>query len=285
MRNGKIIINVPSVDGCLKIGDCIMSYQVESVEITSRCPCSCPGCYYKIKDNEMCLDDFKTVVDNSPKSIERLQLSGGEPFLHKDLLNMCKYASRHLVKPYIFTSGVLYKEKLVKKLKPYISGIKITVKYPSKEKENKFKGLPFAFSEEMRLFTLCNALNIPLFIHWVVDKNNLSYYSAVINLSKKFNAKLEILKFLPFNPELKNIVLSDEQFKKLRIYPDGACPSGILRFNVKVDFSVTPCIYISKSFGNILTDNFNKIRDNMYKWRVGFDRANYCIAERLLRGD
>ena len=44
--------------------------------------------------------------------IEELSLSGGEPFLHPDLLKMVEYAKSYGIKTVIFTSGVIHRNDL-----------------------------------------------------------------------------------------------------------------------------------------------------------------------------
>lgn len=60
--------------------------------VTSRCDGRCKGCLYDPKLNkkkDMLLDDYKK-ISHSIGNIWHLQISGGEPFLRKDLYEICK---------------------------------------------------------------------------------------------------------------------------------------------------------------------------------------------------
>ena len=80
-------------------------------EIIESCPNECKFC-----SSNSCIDkkqiisfnDFKRVIDYfiSEGGIEELSLSGGEPFLHPDLLKMIDYVKKYGIRTVIFTSGI-----------------------------------------------------------------------------------------------------------------------------------------------------------------------------------
>ena len=83
-------------------------------EIIEACPNNCKFCSSNANINKrkiIKLEDFKRVIDYFYNSvgIEELSLSGGEPFLHPNLLQMVEYASNLGIRTVIFTSGVIRK--------------------------------------------------------------------------------------------------------------------------------------------------------------------------------
>ena len=81
-------------------------------EITEKCLNNCKFC----SSNSNCkksqiieFEDFKRVIDYFMDNggIEELSLSGGEPFLHPDLIKMVEYAKSLDIRTVIFTSGVI----------------------------------------------------------------------------------------------------------------------------------------------------------------------------------
>lgn len=93
-------------------------------EIIEACPNNCKFCSSNsciTKERIISFDDFKRVIDYfmSTGGIEELSLSGGEPFLHPDLLRMVEYAKRYDIRTVIFTSGVAKLTKLSSKQKEY----------------------------------------------------------------------------------------------------------------------------------------------------------------------
>ena len=86
-------------------------------EIIEKCPNNCIFCSSNScieKKNIIKYEDFKRVIDYflNNGGIEELSLSGGEPFLHPDLLRMVTYAKNNGIRTVIFTSGVKNREKM-----------------------------------------------------------------------------------------------------------------------------------------------------------------------------
>ena len=80
-------------------------------EIIESCPNECKFCSSNScidKKQIISFDDFKRVIDYfiSEGGIEELSLSGGEPFLHPDLLSMVEYAKSFGIRTVIFTGGI-----------------------------------------------------------------------------------------------------------------------------------------------------------------------------------
>ena len=86
-------------------------------EVIEKCLNNCKFCSSNSDCNKsriISFDDFKGVIDYFMKNggIEELSISGGEPFLHPDLVNMVSYAKSLGIRTVIFTSGVVYNEGL-----------------------------------------------------------------------------------------------------------------------------------------------------------------------------
>lgn len=80
-------------------------------EIIESCPNECKFCSSNSCINKkqiISFEDFKRVIDYfiNEGGIEELSLSGGEPFLHKDLFKMVEYAKSFGIRTVIFTSGI-----------------------------------------------------------------------------------------------------------------------------------------------------------------------------------
>lgn len=105
-------------------------------EIIETCLNNCKFC----SSNSNCqktqiieFDTFKKVIDHFMNNggIEELSLSGGEPFLHPDILKMVQYAKSYGIKTVIFTSGVIHgkeidietKKKIINKMNKRINEV------------------------------------------------------------------------------------------------------------------------------------------------------------------
>lgn len=65
------------------------------LHVTSRCNMDCPGCYSKtdhVTESELSHSEMIKIIDNLANAhIKALVISGGEPFLRKDILDLIKY--------------------------------------------------------------------------------------------------------------------------------------------------------------------------------------------------
>ena len=83
-------------------------------EVIEKCLNNCMFCSSNSNCNKKQIiefEDFKHVIDYfiSTGGIEELSISGGEPFLHPDILKMVEYSKSKGIKTVIFTSGVVEK--------------------------------------------------------------------------------------------------------------------------------------------------------------------------------
>ena len=81
-------------------------------EIIEKCLNNCKFCSSNSNCNKIQIiefEDFKRVIDYFMNNggIEELSLSGGEPFLHPDIIKMVEYAKALNIRTVIFTSGVV----------------------------------------------------------------------------------------------------------------------------------------------------------------------------------
>jgi len=80
-------------------------------EIIQACPNNCMFCSSKSFKNAQPIIDielFKKTVEYFIKNggVEEISLSGGEPFLHPDLIEMVKFCKENNLRTVIFTSGI-----------------------------------------------------------------------------------------------------------------------------------------------------------------------------------
>ena len=86
-------------------------------EIIEKCLNNCKFCSSNSNCNKTQIirfEDFKRVIDYfiTTGGIEELSLSGGEPFLHPDIIKMVEYAKSQNIRVVIFTSGVVNGQEL-----------------------------------------------------------------------------------------------------------------------------------------------------------------------------
>lgn len=82
------------------------------IEITSRCDLQCPACITDAGDNwDMTVSDFENIINNlikAEKQIDVLNISGGEPLIHPELLRLVDtaLANPKIIRVSISTNGL-----------------------------------------------------------------------------------------------------------------------------------------------------------------------------------
>jgi len=111
--------------------------EVSAIIWTVGCNFNCPFCYnkdlVKSKTSEISEDEILSFLDKRKKVLDGLVISGGEPFLQKDLKSFCKKVKKIGYKIKIDTNGTFpdkLKELIDEKLVDYIA---MDVKAPTKK--------------------------------------------------------------------------------------------------------------------------------------------------------
>lgn len=274
------------------------------ININDACDKNCIGCYVPKQTKFMELEDYKKIIDKLPPQVKHVVISGGEPFLHKELLEMVKYTSEKLCKPSIVTSGTF---KELEPYKKYLQGIFVTIKYPDKRFDNLWKRKEDAHEMAVNVLKQAKDLHIASAINFIADTENYKYLYKMVDFADKYGADLEVGRYLPYTREAMNIILSDKEWEELCgyakqkkiniIFPNTydknyhsqqkCCIAGINRLNVHVDGSVTGCIYLTKGniVGNLIEETYTQIEKRLEDWRYEYKDVVGCVALKQLLKD
>jgi len=271
--------------------------QTVTIAVTNSCPNRCPACFVWKTDERMSLEDFKKVIKKLPSNLITLVFTGGETFTHPDLLKMCKYAAEFLIKPLLFTSGAVFLD--MKPFKRYIDSVTVTIKYPSEELDNEWKGNPKAYKNAIRLLGQLKKLGIPRKINWAVDRDNVVVIEEMVKLAEKYDATIDMLRFMPYTHGVRTLALTDEEWEmvceeslkyeliKIRSpsrYSYQSCTGGVGRLSINVDGSVTPCLYWTfDSVANLLNESYEEVEKSLEEWRYRIANAEMCPVMHYLK--
>lgn len=87
------------------------------IELTGRCSMRSKHCYGNFPfAKDLPAVKVKDVIDQAPEDFDCLVFSGGEPFLHPDLIELVRYADRKGFSVHITTSGFGVTKKKIKAL-------------------------------------------------------------------------------------------------------------------------------------------------------------------------
>lgn len=112
--------------------------------VTYRCNAYCEFCHFgdhdQFKDSPFAaLNDFKTNVKQlADLGVKFIDLTGGEPLLHKEIHLMAEFAKQHKMQTSITTNSLLY-PKFAEKLAGKVDLLHFSLDSPDEEEHNKIR--------------------------------------------------------------------------------------------------------------------------------------------------
>lgn len=201
-----------------------------SVEIIQKCPNNCMHCSSCSSPESTYILDVNTikklVSDFSNMGVKRVCLSGGEPFLHPDLINIVEFVSQSDATVDVYSCGITLGENGDKEIdlqtlsQLKLAGLnRIMFNLPSVE-ETKYNQITGSFSHyPMVMQSIRNAISIGLEteIHFVPMKINKDDIDEIVNFA--LQEKIDQVSFLKLVPHgrakehLAQLALNDKENK------------------------------------------------------------------------
>lgn len=269
-----------------------------SIEVIRKCPNNCVHC--SSMSNRTCeeiidFNKFKEVVDGTHRlGIETICFSGGEPFLHPQIVEMVKYVSAKNIKSYIYTSGIYMDSNnrydslpkvILNEIAPYVTKLIFNVEAAKEETYNRIMGTNGCFSLMQKSVLDAVALNIMAEAHFVPMKLNIDQIDETIVLCKNIGiSKISFLRLVSHGRAMNNlneILLSNEENtllneKLIEISKNevidirigiplageeskNRCEAANGKLNIKYDGGVYPC---------------EVFKNNKIKFKEGIDVSN-----------
>jgi len=198
-------------------------------ELTRSCPLSCKHCraaaHHGPYEGELTPSEIRKVVDSIAARFKPIMiLTGGEPMLRPDLLDIIRYVSRAGMRPVMATCGsLLTEEKAVAIKEAGIERISVSLDGPDEASHDAFRGIPGAFKSAMAGLESARQAGLEFQINTTVTRSNVGQLEAVLDLAVAQGA----VAFHPFllvptgrGKAIQDEVLSAEEYERVlnRIY-------------------------------------------------------------------
>jgi len=160
--------------------------------ITDRCNCRCKHCFYwkklNTKRSEMTLIQYRKLIKSVKGKIENVNLTGGEPFLREDLVELCQLFSKEskIKGMSIPTNGIMPEfiaNKLEEILRTIRKDINVQVQISLEGPENlndELRGVKGGYKKSIKTIKLLKKLqkrysNFEVVVSTTVTNNNIKY--------------------------------------------------------------------------------------------------------------
>lgn len=250
------------------------------VEVTSTCSLNCKHCSSlssPSKNDNMDLLQLKKAIEGAYSlGMHELSISGGEPFLYKDLFHLVKYAKTKNIKVKLYSCGIFKKDKdissipmtYLKELKSLGIDMIIFSLYGSIPSTHEFMtNVGGSFEKTIKTIEKVNDIGINQEIHFVPTSKNFRELPQMIELAEYLKAsQISLLRLVPQGRCLENreLLLSAEDiiefkditskiksekvkvrkgapFRTLFLHESSYCSAGVNKLYINALGYVFPC--------------------------------------------
>lgn len=275
-----------------------------SIEIIRKCPNRCLHCSSYSAENcseIISFKKFKEVISGAKKlGLQTVCFSGGEPFLHPDIVQMIEYVYSVGLNSYVYSSGIYMDaqgrresipETILKEISKKVTKIIFNIEAAEEVTYDAIMGTQGNF--QLMISSIKNAIENDILVegHFVPNKINKNQIEKTLELCKKLGvSKVSFLrlvihgraianreKLLLSNDELKNVAcvlrkIQAENKHTIRIgvpllgeTQESHCEAANGKLNIRYDGLVYPCEVFKNNRVGILE---GKAPGSIYESRI-----------------
>lgn len=201
-----------------------------SIEVIRKCPNRCLHCSSCSAENcseIISLKKFKEVIDGAKKlGLRTVCFSGGEPFLHPDIIKMIEYVDKNNLNSYVYSSGIYMDaqgrrtsipEVLLKEISKNVTKIIFNIEAAEEVTYDMIMGTQGNF--QLMINSIKNAVKNKILVegHFVPNKINKNQIEKTLELCKELGiSKVSFLRLVIHGraiPNREKLLLSDDELK------------------------------------------------------------------------
>lgn len=188
-----------------------------TIEVTKRCNAKCPFCSYWQEPPQKELDDYTPIVKRFNPMV--ITLSGGEPFLRKDLLDIVKDIRRADRNVWIsmVTNGWLLTPDKAKALKDAgMNQISISLDYAG-EKHDQARVLPGLYKKITAMLPELAAVGLDIVsLNAVIKDDNMDDIPKILELAKESGVQVGLSSFCEMKNGLGELNVQQDHLESLK---------------------------------------------------------------------
>ncbi|MGA2926941.1 MAG: pyrroloquinoline quinone biosynthesis protein PqqE [Solirubrobacteraceae bacterium] len=165
-------------------------------ELSYQCPLHCPYCSNPLEIGaehyraELCTEDWTRVFGEASRlGVLQLALTGGEPMLRRDLVELCAGARDAGLYSSLITAGTLLTRERAQALKAAgLDHVQISIQSPDPAENDLIAGNR-SFERKLAAARVAKELDFPLTINCVLHRQNLDRIEEILELALQLGAQ------------------------------------------------------------------------------------------------
>ncbi|MDR1993477.1 MAG: radical SAM protein [Nitrososphaerota archaeon] len=270
-----------------------------SWNVTRECNLKCSHCYINANerklDNELSTKEGKQLMDQIYEvSRPLLVLSGGEPLLRPDILELIKYGSKKGIKMGLGSNGYLIDDTVAKQLRTAgIATVSISLDSHIAAQHDEFRGVTDAWERAINACRVLQKNNVLVQVNTTLTHENYDQIDDIMSIAESIGVENFHLFFLvPTGRGTKLTDISPQKYEdmitttfakvhrhRLNVRPSCApqfmriaqgmnldmrqwirgCIAGMYYCRIYPNGDITPCPYLPIKLGNIREQSFKDI--------------------------
>jgi len=168
--------------------------QMVAWEITRRCNLFCAHCRASSTgstyEGELSTGESLGLIDQILEAGKPvLILTGGEPLLRPDLVQVGKYATARGLRVVMGTNGTLLTEEVAQQLRDIpVSRVAVSLDFPTPELQDRFRGQAGAFKAALAGIARARCAGIEVQVNSTITRMNVRYLDELLNLALEAGA-------------------------------------------------------------------------------------------------
>lgn len=251
--------------------------------VTYNCNLKCKHCYAEDRkntysnNNGMSLNQIKIIFDQLAEAgTFFLRISGGEPFIHPNIMDILAYGREKGFSISVITNGTLLTKNIILKLSTLpLRDLTFSIHGATSETHDKFVGQQGSLDKLKKNLIMCKNLGIPVKLTWTLTEDSIGEAADVLKFSKDHNVPLtispRIVPQMDGNISPKKYRVSNSELIKFIEKFDYKpiplkCTAGS-KIQINYDGSVQPCLFINDILGDLKIESFKNIWNKLVQIR------------------
>ncbi len=281
-----------------------------TLQVTARCQLNCYHCsaarYRTPKRAELTTEEFKSVIRQAEDlGVYNIVLTGGEPLLHPDLLEIIQYVNRDRAQAQMFTNGLLIDDQTARRLADAgLYAAMVSIDDPRSEVHESLRCVKGGFEKAIAGARRLKNQGILVGISTYASPEDVreGRVQEMIELAREIGAdEITIFDLVPtgklldtqedqlLSPEDKAQIIAIERDYNARPGyphvvtqafvngPEGAgCFAGAIQFYMTAYGDINPCDFTPLTFGNVRDEPLAVIWDRMLSHPAYQERCDHC---------